>query len=205
MQIILCTKSKTLLFHWLESLNQTHKDILHVKDKIELESKLKNDENILLLFDSKFTKEPKDDIAFYLSEYPKLKILFLEDIPSYKNGKQLLPLGIKGYGNTRMAKTPLNQAIEIIKSGNVWLYPEFMQELIKDVTPTLKHETNTDISSLTKKELEVAKLVANGLSNQEIAEKLSISPATIKVHLRSIFSKLHVKDRLSLALHIKNI
>jgi DNA-binding NarL/FixJ family response regulator len=54
------------------------------------------------------------------------------------------------------------------------------------------------IAELTKREYEIVTLVAEGLKNKEIAERLSISPATVRHHLSSIFIKLEVPDRLKL-------
>ena len=54
--------------------------------------------------------------------------------------------------------------------------------------------------TLTKREIEVAKSVADGCSNREIAERLNISERTVKARLTSIFQKLDVRDRVQLAL-----
>jgi two-component system NarL family response regulator len=54
---------------------------------------------------------------------------------------------------------------------------------------------------LTRKETEVVRMVAQGLRNREIASRMFISEQTVKNHLRSVFEKLHVGDRLELALY----
>jgi len=59
-----------------------------------------------------------------------------------------------------------------------------------------------NLEQLTEKERKVAILVSNGLSNKEIANELGVQLVTIKKHIGHIFTKLDVKDRLSLALYI---
>jgi DNA-binding NarL/FixJ family response regulator len=54
---------------------------------------------------------------------------------------------------------------------------------------------------LTTREHEIARYVAEGLRNAEIAQRLAISESTVKTHLNNIFQKLHLRDRVELALH----
>ena len=58
--------------------------------------------------------------------------------------------------------------------------------------------TTKSIARLTKREREIIELIAEGLKNKEIAERLCISPATVRHHLSAIFAKLEVPDRLKL-------
>ena len=62
----------------------------------------------------------------------------------------------------------------------------------------------TDIQSLTGRELEVFKLMAHGLANKEIAERLSLSVGTVKAHTSNIMSKLQVNNRAQVALLAAN-
>ena len=56
----------------------------------------------------------------------------------------------------------------------------------------------TGWEAMTKSELAVAQLVANGLTNREVAERLYVSPHTVNTHLRQVFAKLEVKSRVDL-------
>jgi DNA-binding CsgD family transcriptional regulator len=58
---------------------------------------------------------------------------------------------------------------------------------------------STGWEAMTKSELAVAQLVANGLTNREVAERLFVSPHTVNTHLRQVFAKLEVKSRVDLA------
>lgn len=68
----------------------------------------------------------------------------------------------------------------------------------EDVKTDAAHEEPEALSCLTKREMEIAKLIAKGYSNKALAKELDIAERTVKAHLSSIFDKLNVKDRLQL-------
>jgi DNA-binding CsgD family transcriptional regulator len=83
-------------------------------------------------------------------------------------------------------------------------YIESLEETVRELNAagiTDCNKTSTDVQeiALTPREREVLKLVARGFSNKEIADILSISPDTVKTHVRNIFSKLNVTDRTQAA------
>lgn len=136
--------------------------------------------------------------------FPNVKVFALSLKPSFAEGTTLLRYGVKGYANIYLSAPVLGSAIEEIKNDNVWLYPEFVQEMIRRLTRTEKLATQENtLDELTPKEKEVALLVAQGLSNKEIGEELHVGETTIKSHLSSIYAKLDVKDRLALALLVQ--
>lgn len=129
-------------------------------------------------------------------------MLILRELPTLQEGELLMGKGIGGYGNANMTDVVLLQSLEIITSGNIWLYPALMSHIVKKMT-SLHHESKNDVlQHLTKREQEVAQLVAQGASNKDIASDLSISLNTVKLHLASIFNKLHIKNRVSLAVMV---
>jgi len=137
-----------------------------------------------------------------LSERPELKVMALSDIPSFAEGQVLLQKGLKGYANTHIHLTHLKQAISLINSGNIWLYPTFMQELILQTTS--KTDSRDELlKQLSLREQETALEVAKGKSNKEIATELNITERTVKAHLSSIFEKVGASDRFALALMLK--
>ena len=87
------------------------------------------------------------------------------------------------------------------------MLPELVKRLMGlslRVVPTPAPE-RPELDSLTARELMVARLVAQGESNREIAEALEITERTVKAHLTAIFEKLQVRDRVQLALAMNNI
>lgn len=134
---------------------------------------------------------------------PKAKIFVLSDLPNYQEAIVLLAKGISGYANSRMLAENLEHAVSAVEFGDIWIPPEFINELIKLVKP---NSGSSEVKrKLSKKEYEVSKLVSQGLSNIEIADKLNIAERTVKSHLTSTYEKLHIKDRLALALLVKNV
>ena len=137
-----------------------------------------------------------------LRERDELKVIVLSDIPSYAEGQNLLQKGIKGYANTYIHAKHLKQAFMHIKSGNIWLYPSFMQELIAQ-TFVQTNSRDKLLEKLSLREKETALEVAKGKSNKEIATELNITERTVKAHMSSIFEKVGVSDRFALALMLK--
>lgn len=203
MTMLLCTQSKTLLEHWKASLVDTYSNLINITNEVGLQKCLDNDSNVILLLDSNFFTNIKAYLKSLQEGYPSVNTIFLDDCPTYRVGKSLLPLGIKGYGNSRLSAVHLLQAVSVVNSGNVWLYPEFIQQLIKESSVNSEEIDSDKLSILTIKEKEIAKLVSNGYSNKIIATKCKVAESTVKVHLRKIYDKLHVTDRLSLALLIR--
>ncbi len=143
-------------------------------------------------------------IAKMCVNLPRCYIFVLNGLPSYAEGMALLQHAIAGYGNTYMSKLHLHDALELISHGNIWLYPEFVQQMIGHASRIApKGEvTHPKLALLTPKELEIAKLVGEGMTNKEIATIQAITERTVKAHLTAIYTKLEVADRLSLALMI---
>ncbi len=131
-----------------------------------------------------------------------VRIILLEDVPSFKNGSNYLRFGINAYGNVIMLKENLEQALDVVKSDNIWLYPDFISEMISKI-PTNSEGTSLLLEKLTPAQKNVALLIKDGLTNKEVAIELNITPRTVKAHLSSIYEKLEVSDRLALAIKLK--
>ncbi|MEK6658288.1 MAG: LuxR C-terminal-related transcriptional regulator [Campylobacterota bacterium] len=132
-------------------------------------------------------------------------LIVLEKAPETITGKSLIFHGIKAYGNSRMLSHHISQMLKTVNDGNIWSYPELTALLAK-----IKNKKNLSIEAeqllknrLSQKEQEVVHLILQGLTNDAIAQTLNITPRTVKAHITSIFSKLHVNDRLSLVLLVK--
>ena len=131
-------------------------------------------------------------------------VIVLADVPSFKESFALLQLGIRGYGNRHMRESNLRQAIDNVADGQIWLPPSIVSSLIdvvgkSDITDKTKSRDKV-LSTLSKREKEVALFVAQGMSNQEVAEMMYVSLRTVKAHLSSIYEKTEVRNRLELGL-----
>jgi len=129
----------------------------------------------------------------------------LESVPEIITGKMLISHGVKAYGNSRMLRMHYEQMIESVASSKVWTYPELTTALVQNMKQdTLSKESTQLIQKrLTPKEQELLYSILDGLTNDAIAHKLGITVRTVKAHISSIFSKLHVNDRLALVLLLK--
>ncbi|MCP3900746.1 MAG: response regulator transcription factor [Desulfobacteraceae bacterium] len=127
----------------------------------------------------------------------------LSNTPKYDEAMQLLNYGFRGYGNKYMLPENLNQAVQTVMTGQVWLPPTILSTMIARIPQNEKENKSVNDFKLSKRELEVVKLVAKGLSNKEISEKMNITIRTAKSHLTSIFNKTGFRDRLELAINFK--
>jgi len=98
--------------------------------------------------------------------------------------------------DTRMDE--LTEAIQRAAAGEATLHPRVASRVIQEIQGLNGKELNP-YTELTEREMEVLKLIANGLSNSEIAGDLVISENTVKGHVSNILSKLHLADRTQAA------
>jgi two-component system nitrate/nitrite response regulator NarL len=143
-----------------------------------------------------------------------LKILVIgKNWPEEKQINALM-IGCYGYCEIDAAVELLPKAVNSILKGDVWvprqLIPKVIGMLVK-LSPYANQADKQDsakkknLDLLTHREIDVVKMLGEGLSNKSIASMLNISERTVKAHLTSIFQKLEVQDRLQLALYLKDI
>jgi NarL family two-component system response regulator LiaR len=125
---------------------------------------------------------------------PDIAILILTAYDDDEYVLGLLDAGAAGYLLKSARGRDLAGAIRAIKSGESVLHPAIIAKLLKRAmqAPVEEHKPS-DI--LSERESEVLRLVALGMSNKDIAEKLFLSERTIKAHLTNIFNKLNVASR----------
>jgi DNA-binding NarL/FixJ family response regulator len=93
----------------------------------------------------------------------------------------------------------LVQAVRVVAAGDALLSPSVTRQLLLEFAARAKEPRSTDrLDELTEREREIVALVAEGLSNQEIAERLFVSPATAKTHVSRAMTKLGARDRAQL-------
>ncbi|MBO1923304.1 MULTISPECIES: response regulator transcription factor [Thiomicrorhabdus] len=127
----------------------------------------------------------------------------MSNTPNDAEGIKLFQNGIRGYANTFAAKQRIEQIVATVKADSVWLGPSIMQAICQSLMVNQEPKDEWK-DPLTEREIETTELVLQSKSNREIAEQLGITERTVKAHLRNVFEKLEVTDRLSLVLKIKN-
>lgn len=128
---------------------------------------------------------------------PETKILILTSNEVNETVLDALDAGVEGFCVKHNALTHLELAIRAVVEGKGWLDPQVGTRLAK-FAPKAKDRAVARYA-LSSRELDVIQLLVEGLSNQQIAERLNLSPETIKSHLRRIMDKLLVSDRTQVA------
>ncbi len=112
-------------------------------------------------------------------------------------------IGVNGYVLKDSESDVLIKAIRSINSGESYIQPNMASLLFKKINGELDNQVKHN--KLTKREIEVLKLITQGLLNKEIADELCISEKTVKNHVSNIFKKIEVSDRTQAAVYaIKN-
>ena len=112
---------------------------------------------------------------------------------------EALRAGASGFLLKDSSPEDLIEAIHVIAAGEALLAPSVTRRLLDRFAsrlPALGETTNPALAELTERELEVLRLVAQGLSNAEIADRLVVSETTVKTHVAHVFAKLDLHDRV---------
>ncbi|HZU00593.1 MAG TPA: response regulator transcription factor [Ktedonobacteraceae bacterium] len=130
---------------------------------------------------------------------PESRILILTMHEHDEYVFQALRAGASGYMLKEAADTELISALHIIQSGQFYLSPMAQSVLVGDYLQRVRiGEEKDSYSSLTEREREILKLIAEGYTNNQIAERLVISPKTVDTHRTHIMDKLNLHSRAEL-------
>jgi len=160
-------------------------------------------------------KMPKGDVVQSLLEIaarsPATRVMILTAFSDEESVLNAAKGGAKGYVPKGVPSATLIQAIKAVHGGGIWIDKEItswetFEEIAQSQSPSPAPEAVSgrpdSISALTKREMEILRLVAEGLTNEEIGKKIFISEKTVKTHLTNIFDKLKVNNRFKAALMI---
>jgi DNA-binding NarL/FixJ family response regulator len=139
----------------------------------------------------------RETVKRALEIYPDLKIIAVTMHGEENFYMQMIEAGVKGIILKKSGKYELEQAVhEVLDGGNY-----FSQEIMKKMAMRLNRSKSNKFETLSERELEVLITVCNGLSNNEIGEKLFISPKTVEVHKSNIFKKTGVRNSAQLVIY----
>ena len=198
-QLLLYVQDPHALKNW-STATEMPKKILYTLDVSENDYEAST--TLLLIQYQKKANEQKEIESLLSKGYP---VLLFSNQPSPNEGVEWFQRGIKGYLNTYSNTKRIEQAIEVVNTGNIWLGQAVMQTMIQAVTASeysTKNESWKDL--LTNREIETMEWVQQGKTNVEIGEQMHISERTVKAHIHNMLEKLDAKDRLGLVLKVQN-
>lgn len=141
-------------------------------------------------------------------QLPKIKVIVLTTFDDDEAIFEGLRAGAVGYLLKDVTKENLFSAIRSAARGEYSLSPTITAKVIAEFSRISKPRSKMnigDIEKLSNREMEILRLIAQGIGNKEIAERLVISEGTVKNHVSSILKKLNVNDRLQAVLKAKEI
>lgn len=132
-------------------------------------------------------------------EFPGTQVVILTMHESEEYLIKILQAGATGYVLKQAADRDLIEAVRIASRGDTYLYPRIATRLVSDylrrIESTSSEEFDAAYESLTAREREILKLIAEGHTNKEIAEILVLSVKTVENHRYSLMNKLNAHDR----------
>jgi DNA-binding NarL/FixJ family response regulator len=124
------------------------------------------------------------------TKYPKISILGLSSFNQLSYIQKMIQNGASGYVLKNASRDEIIEAIETVHSGKTYFSIE--------AAAIIKENKGTNIPIITRREKEVLALIAEGLTNNQIAEKLFISPTTVDTHRSSLLAKFNVNNTANL-------
>lgn len=198
---IMIADDHSMIREGLKSLLELEGDIQVVaeaEDGVDCLEKLKICTPDVLLLDINMPRKNGLEVLQTLkSSKSKIKVLVLTVHNEVEYLMKAVDIGVDGYILKDSESAELKKAIFSIVEGENYIQPSLIPSLNSKMIE--KNRDEGKIESLTKRELEVLKLLAVGMYNKEVAEKLNISERTVKNHVSNIFKKIEVTDRTQAA------
>ncbi|MCS6795609.1 MAG: response regulator transcription factor [Raineya sp.] len=131
------------------------------------------------------------------SRFPSIEILMLSAFDDDEKIFEAIKAGASGYLLKDESKEKIYEAIEIVMQGGSLLSPSIARKTLKFFTllPSQNKQNASSDNPLTNREMEILKMVIEGITYPEIAEKLYISYGTVRTHVKNIFEKLQVHNK----------
>lgn len=158
----------------------------------------------LILLDIDLGKENGLDSLMELREAAtEARVLVLTGVKDPETHRRAARLGAVGLVLKEKTAEVLLKAIKKVHQGEVWLDRSMLSSLLNEKTNAHKEKAPDEarMANLTARERELIGMIAEGLKNKQLAERLFISETTVTHHLSSIYSKLGVSDRLELVIY----
>lgn len=152
----------------------------------------------ILLLDINMPKKNGIEVLEYIKQNKiPVKVLILTVHNEVEYLLKTVDIGIDGYLLKDSSYDELKEAIDVVISGNTYIQPSLLPALNESMEDYALDKEK--IECLTKRELDVLRLISEGCSNKKISDELTISERTVKNHISHIFRKIDVEDRTQAA------
>jgi DNA-binding NarL/FixJ family response regulator len=134
---------------------------------------------------------------------PETKVAILSRSDSAKKPLDFMKAGAQAVLAKNISTADLIKSLELISSGRIIISPVFAESFLQGLGSrgNEPHGSDPPPKPLSDREMEIARLISQGATNKEIAEKLFITENTVKVHVKNVLSKLDLKNRQQLAVY----
>jgi DNA-binding NarL/FixJ family response regulator len=149
-------------------------------------------------------------IRDYTDKLPIMKTIIFGIRFNEENVMAMMLGGVRGFFRFAQGVEQLIKCIRVVDRGEIWLEAEIttlvFEEAFKrfrqrrDVFQPLTHLSSAKLDILSPREMQILELISHSMTNEEIADKLFISSKTVKTHLRNIFMKAEIRNRVEAAL-----
>ncbi|WP_067811514.1 response regulator [Actinomadura kijaniata] len=133
-----------------------------------------------------------------LAALPAVRVVILTTFDTDEHVFEALRAGASGFLTKEVEPDELRRAVAVVAAGDSLLSPGVTRRVVERFAG--RPRPSADLGALTAREAEVVRLIATGLSNDEIAAALVISPLTVKTHVTRAITKLGVRDRVQLVI-----
>lgn len=173
------------------------------QDALELVRSLAPD---LLLLDVSMSDSGIDRIGDILKVHPETRIVMLTASRNDDDIARTLEAGVSGYVLKGTSGRELIDILRAVCNGQTYISPQAMNGLWAALKAGPDHEAQKNhVSSLSRQEVQVLRLVAVGLNNREIGNRLGVTEKTVKFHLSNVFSKLSVRNRVEASIMARRV
>lgn len=146
-------------------------------------------------------------ILGYRKALPNMKTIIVGERYNEENVLVMMKGGAHGFFKPEQGDEQLIKCVRVVSKGQRWLDTELTNRIFekfikdsKDPRKALSHISREKLKKLTPREMEILSLVSESMTNEEIAEKLFLSAKTVKTHVRNIFDKTGIRNRVEAAL-----
>jgi NarL family two-component system response regulator LiaR len=185
-----------------------------MKEVLALQKQMIKERPDILLLDQIILRDVAamdlESILSYRHELPTMKIIIVGKRYNEENVMAMMQGGAQGFFRAEQDCEHLIKCIRVVARGEYWLDAELTKRVFdevikefadkKDRLKSLAHLSPAKLKMLSPREMEVLALISESMTNEEIADKLFLSPKTVKTHLRNIFSKSGIRNRVEAAL-----